>query len=84
MAKGDASLTETHWDGNTVGTGRRRQGTSKEIDRHADPKVKLQEHWSTAAHALDEAADSPLEADKRRPNRTPKGEREIPRADHVE
>jgi BON domain len=40
---GDASLTEGHWEGQNVGTGRRRQGNSSEIDRHADPRVELEE-----------------------------------------
>jgi hypothetical protein len=84
VATGDPSLTETQWEGNTVGTGRRRQGRSDEIDRHADPKVKLQENWSTAKHAVDEAADLPAETEPPRRGRAAKPEREVPRADHVE
>ena len=34
---GDPALTEGHWEGQLVGTGRRRQGNSTEVDRHADP-----------------------------------------------
>jgi hypothetical protein len=33
---------------------------------------------------VDEAAEAPMEEDKRRPNRATKVEREVPRADHVE
>src|ERR1700704_3982137 len=40
---GDPPFTERHWDGQQVGTGRRRQGTSEEIDRHADPKNVLED-----------------------------------------
>src|SRR3954471_18643000 len=39
--EGDPSLTEARWEGGRqVGTGRRRQGTSAEPDRHADPKAE--------------------------------------------
>jgi hypothetical protein len=41
-ARGDAAFSERHWDGNTIGTGRRRQGNSDELDRHVDPKVELE------------------------------------------
>src|SRR5207237_10352424 len=36
--EGADSLNEARWEGQQVGTGRRRQGTSEEPDRHADPK----------------------------------------------
>jgi osmotically-inducible protein OsmY len=48
------------WEGQRVGTGRRRQGTSGEIDRHADPKPVLEGKWLDEDHALDEAA-GPIE-----------------------
>ena len=54
---GDPSLTEAHWEGGTVGTGRRRQGTSDEADRHADPKVPLEDRWQSADDAIRNAAD---------------------------
>ena len=57
FADGDPSLSEAHWEGNRVGTGRRRQGTSAEPDRHADPKVPLQERWAGTDRAIEQAAD---------------------------
>jgi osmotically-inducible protein OsmY len=48
------------WEGQRVGTGRRRQGNSGEVDRHADPKPILEEKWLDEDHALDEAA-GPIE-----------------------
>ena len=48
------------WEGQRVGTGRRRQGHSGEIDRHADPKPVLEGKWLDEDHALDEAA-GPIE-----------------------
>ena len=51
-ASGDPAYAERHWEGNTIGTGRRRQGTSDEPDRHADPKVDLETRWSGTADAL--------------------------------
>jgi hypothetical protein len=44
------------WEGQRVGTGRRRQGNSGEMDRHADPKPVLEDKWLNEDHALDEAA----------------------------
>src|SRR3954464_1642288 len=32
-ASGDPAYAERHWEGNTIGTGRRRQGTSDDVDR---------------------------------------------------
>jgi len=87
---GDPSLTEGRWEGQRVGTGRRRQGNSAEPDRHADPKVDLQERW------LRDEASRELEpdvGDKRRPGgrKASRGDRSggmhapggVPRADHV-
>jgi len=54
---GDPALAEGHWEGQQVGTGRRRQGTSDEFDRHADPKPKLEERWLSAEEAIRAAAD---------------------------
>jgi hypothetical protein len=91
---GDDALTETHWEGRTVGTGRRRQGTSDEPDRHADPRVELKERWTTAAVELAEAADdtSGLAERRRREKKVVKGDRAggapiapsgVPKGDHV-
>ncbi|MBX6333130.1 MAG: BON domain-containing protein [Gemmatimonadaceae bacterium] len=44
------------WEGQRVGTGRRRQGTSDEPDRHADPRPELEDRWLDEAHAEREAA----------------------------
>jgi hypothetical protein len=48
------------WEGQRVGTGRRRQGNSGEIDRHSDPKPVLEGKWLDEDHALEEAA-GPIE-----------------------
>lgn len=48
------------WEGQRVGTGRRRQGNSGEMDRHADPKPILENKWLDEDHAIDEAA-GPIE-----------------------
>src|SRR3954462_9176777 len=56
-AEGDPALNEAHWEGGQVGTGRRRQGTSSDIDRHATPKVPLEDRWLKADDALRNAAE---------------------------
>jgi hypothetical protein len=55
------------WEGQRVGTGRRRQGHSGEVDRHADPKPVLEGKWLDEDHAVEEAA-GPIEgiAERRR------------------
>jgi hypothetical protein len=91
---GDDALTEAHWEGRTVGTGRRRQGTSDEPDRHADPRVELKERWTTAEVELAEAADetSGIAERRRREKKVVKGDRTggspvaptgVPKGDHV-
>jgi hypothetical protein len=91
---GDDALTETHWEGRTVGTGRRRQGSSDEVDRHADPRVPLEERWTTAQVELQEAADDTegLAERRKREKKVVKGDRAggspiaptgVPKADHV-
>src|SRR4051812_41845820 len=93
-AAGDPSLTEAQWESNTVGTGRRRQGTSDEIDRHADPRVELENRWSGTAEALRQAADDTegLAERRRRTSKAVKGDRTggapvaptgVPKGDHV-
>jgi hypothetical protein len=91
---GDASLTESKWEGRRVGTGRRRQGTSAEADRHADPKVELKDRWQRTDDAVLNAADD-IEglADRRsRVKRGVRGDRTggspvapsgVPKGDHV-
>jgi BON domain len=55
--EGDPSLTEARWEGVRVGTGRRRQGTSAEPDRHADPAVELEDRWLGESEAIRNAAE---------------------------
>lgn len=95
VEEGDPSLTETQWEGGTVGTGRRRQGTSSEPDRHADPKVELEERWRSAeAETRNAAEDTEGVAERRRvvAKRNVRGDRTggapvaptgVPKADHV-
>jgi hypothetical protein len=45
------------WEGQQVGTGRRRQGNSSEVDRHADPKPELEDKWLSTPEAIRTAAD---------------------------
>lgn len=54
---GDAALTDSRWEGQQVGTGKRRQGSSDEPDRHADPKPKLEDRWLSEREAVRNAAD---------------------------
>lgn len=91
---GDPSLTETAWEGQTVGTGRRRQGTSDEADRHADPKVPLEVRWASTEDAIRNAADD-IDGSAERRTRSKsavRGDRTggspvaptgVPKADHV-
>lgn len=92
--EGDPSLTEAHWEGQQVGTGRRRQGNSSEFDRHADPKPGLEDKSLSASEAYREAADEVDGTAERREKvaRTKRGGRTdgsaiaptgVPKADHV-
>jgi hypothetical protein len=95
VAEGDPALTEARWEGHGIGTGRRRQGTSGEPDRHADPKLELEERWTDTPHALDEAAEETegvAERRRQRKNASHRGDRAggspvapsgVPKADHV-
>ena len=69
VAEGDPALTEARWEGSRVGTGRRRQGTSAEPDRHADPAVPLEDRWLREEQALRNAADD-IEGIAERRNRS--------------
>lgn len=55
---GDESLTESHWEGQGVGMGRKRQGNSSEPDRNVDPKPALEDKWMNEDEAYRSAADS--------------------------
>ena len=93
--EGDPTLTEAHWEGQSVGTGKRRQGNSSEFDRHADPRPELEDRWNSESAALDEAVDDIAgfsEAKKPPVKRGKKGDRTsgaavaptgVPKADHV-
>jgi hypothetical protein len=94
VQEGDPSLTQARWEGRGVGTGRRRQGTSDEADRHADPKLELEDRWQQTDEGVRNAADD-IEglADRRtRVKRGGRGDRTggsaiapsgVPKADHV-
>jgi hypothetical protein len=94
LEEGDDALTEARWEGRTVGTGRRRQGTSDEIDRHASPRVELEERWTAANVELEQAADDTTGIAERRAStkKAVKGDRTggspvsptgVPKGDHV-
>lgn len=91
VREGDPSLTEARWEGGQVGTGRRRQGTSDEPDRHATPKVPLEDRWLRADVAIRDAAEDTEGVAERRTSskRAARGDRagtssaSVPQADHV-
>src|SRR6266480_2457258 len=90
---GDPPFTERHWEGQQVGTGRRRQGTSEEIDRHADPRNKLEDRSLKEDRAFMAAAEEiPDTAERRKSTKKARGGRSdgsavapsgVPKADHV-
>ena len=94
-AEGDPALTGAHWEGQGVGTGRRRQGTSAEPDRHTDPKPELEDRWLNERNAIDAAAEEIqglAERRKKSSKKQPQGDRTggapiapsgVPKADHV-
>ena len=93
-SSGDDALNEARWEGQHVGTGQRRQGTSAEIDRHADPHTVLQEKWLSEQAAVDNAAEETLGLAERptRTRKATKGDRTggspiaptgVPKGDHV-
>jgi hypothetical protein len=95
FSAGDPALTEARWEGQQVGTGRRRQGTSADVDRHADPRVTLEDRWLDERNALRNAAEDVdgITAERRqRTKSAPKGDRTggapvaptgVPKGDHV-
>lgn len=94
FAEGDDAYTEARWEGRTVGTGRRRQGTSDEPDRHVDPRVELKERWTRTEAELAAAADdtSGIAERRQREKKQVKGDRTggapiaptgVPKGDHV-
>jgi hypothetical protein len=95
FAAGEDDHTEARWEGRTVGTGRRRQGNSGEIDRHADPKNRLEERTTAVGNEALMAAediDSITAERRQREKKTVKGDRTggspiaptgVPKGDHV-
>lgn len=95
FADGDDSLTEARWEGQQVGTGKRRQGTSKDIDRHADPRTAMSDKWLSEREAMKNAADDTeglAERRSRAKKSAQKGDRTggapvaptgVPKGDHV-
>ena len=90
---GDPPFTERHWEGQQVGTGRRRQGNSTEVDRHADPRTVLEDRSlkedKAFMAAADEIPDTPARKATKKAARggrsdgsavAPSG---VPKADHV-
>ena len=61
---GDPSLTEGQWEGQNVGTGRSHQGSSADVDRHADPHPALEEAVLDETFRDDEDAAS-IKAERR-------------------
>jgi hypothetical protein len=77
---GDPALTDSRWEGQQVGTGRRRQGSSDEADRHSDPKPELEDRWLTEREAVRHAAEPIDEISAERRKRT----RKVAKADQAE
>jgi hypothetical protein len=78
---GDPSLTEGQWEGQSVGTGRRRQGSSAEIDRHESPDVELKETEVEKVY-LDPDDEAEIKAERRQRTKGAKSAG-VPRSDHV-
>ena len=75
---GDPSLTEGQWEGQSVGTGRTRQGNSADIGRHEDPRTELEEKILDKPF-LDPEDEAEIKAERRsRPKKSG-----VPRGDHV-
>ena len=70
--EGDPTLTGARWEGQQVGTGKRRQGRSDEMDRHADPKPELEDRWLSEREAIRNAADDIDEISAERRTRSKK------------
>ena len=91
---GDGGTDTARWEGQQVGTGARRQGSSAEIDRHADPHTELQDKWLSEQAALENAAEDTegLAERRSRAKKAAKGDRTggapiaptgVPKSDHV-
>ena len=87
--------TSPRWEGQGVGTGRPRQGTSADPGRHADPKPVLQERWQRESQAVRAAGEDldELGAERRaktdalvekdRDGGAPLAPSGVPKGDHV-
>jgi hypothetical protein len=90
---GEDRLAESHWEGQGVGMGRKRQGSSDEPDRNADPKPELEDKWMNedeAYHAAAEPVEGVAERRKRPPTHrggradgSPISPSGVPKADNV-
>lgn len=67
---GEDRLTESHWEGQGVGMGRKRQGNSDEPDRNVDPKPGLEDRWMSEEEAYRSAA-GPVDTSSGRRKRPP-------------
>ena len=87
---GDAALSGSHWEGQQVGTGKRRQGSSDEMDRHADPKPVLEDRWLNSSEAVRNSAEDidAISAERRKKSekseKGAKGLKGAPKADRAE
>jgi hypothetical protein len=88
---GDPSLTEAQWEGQSVGTGRRRQGTSADVDRHEDPRPALEEAVLDKVF-IDANEEAEIKAERRARAKPPRSGRAdgapvapggVPKSDHV-
>lgn len=84
FSEGDPALTQARWEGQKVGTGRRRQGNSAETDRHADPKPSLEERWQSEREAIRNAAENIDEIQAERRRRGTKARDGAPKGDEAE
>jgi|GEM_PF-301427 hypothetical protein len=71
----DPRYAESGWEGDIVGTGRRRQGTSEDVDRHQDPKVPLEDRATSEDAAIRDAAGDIDDIAERRRRRGRTGSR---------
>jgi len=92
FAEGDSA--QAGWEGQQVGTGKRRQGSSKDVDRHADPRTEINDKWLSEREAMKLAAEDTEGLAERRTKakKAPRGDRAggssisptgVPKADHV-
>ena len=81
---GDPKLTESGWEGQQVGTGKRRQGSSDEMDRHADPKPLLEDRWQSANEAVRNSAEDIDTISAERRKKGAKSSKAAPKGDRPE